>query len=66
MKEKQESPLKVLFSFSGEAKGRMTLSVLLALAGETAGMAPYFAVALLAKQSRLQSNWLALKRGSHS
>ena len=50
MNQKQENPLKVLFSFAGEAKGRMTLSVLLALVGELFGMAPYFAVALLAKQ----------------
>lgn len=50
MREKQENPLKVLFSFAGEAKGRMTLSVLLALVGELFGMAPYFAVALLAKE----------------
>lgn len=50
MKEKTENPLKTLFSFAGEAKGRMTLSVILALIGELFGMAPYFAVALLAKQ----------------
>ena len=50
MKEKKESPLKTLFSFAGEAKGRMTGSVLLALIGECFGMAPYFAVALLAKE----------------
>ncbi|MDO4355185.1 MAG: ABC transporter ATP-binding protein [Clostridia bacterium] len=50
MKNKQENPLKVLFSFAGEAKGRMTLSVMLAIAGELFGMAPYFAVALLARQ----------------
>lgn len=50
MKETRENPLRVLFSFAGEAKGRMTLSVILALIGECFGMAPYFAVALLAKQ----------------
>lgn len=49
MKEKQENPLKVLFSFAGEAKGQMALSVILAVVGELFGMAPYFAVALLAK-----------------
>lgn len=48
MKEKQESPIKVLFSFAGEAKGKMTLSVILAVAGELFGMAPFFAVAALA------------------
>lgn len=50
MKEKQENYLKFLFSFVGEAKGRMKLSVVLAVIGELFGMAPYFAVALLAKQ----------------
>ena len=50
MKEKQENPLKVLFSFAGEAKGRMTLSVILATIGELFGMAPFFAVAVLANQ----------------
>lgn len=50
MKEKKSNPLKTLFSFAGEAKGRMTLSVILAVIGEIVGMAPYFAVALLAKQ----------------
>lgn len=50
MKEKRENPLGVLFSFAGEAKGRMTLSVFLAVLGECFGMDPYFAVALLAKQ----------------
>ena len=50
MKEKKENPLKVLFSFAGEAKGRMTLSVIMALIGELFGMAPFFAVAILVKQ----------------
>ena len=50
MNTKQENMLKVLFSFAGEAKGRMALSVILAVTGEMFGMAPYFAVALLAKQ----------------
>lgn len=50
MKDRKESTLKVLFSFAGEARGRMTLSVVLALIGELFGMAPYFAVALLARQ----------------
>ena len=50
MNTKQEHMLKVLFSFVGEAKGQMTLSVILAVTGEIFGMAPYFAVALLAKQ----------------
>lgn len=50
MNEKKTNPLKTLFSFAGEAKGKMTLSVILAVIGEIFGMAPYFAVALLAKQ----------------
>lgn len=50
MNEKKKSPLKTLFSFAGEAKGRMTLSVILALIGELFGMAPFFAVTLLAKE----------------
>lgn len=50
MKEKQENPIKVLFSFAGEAKGKMMLSVILAVIGELFGMAPFFAVALLAGQ----------------
>lgn len=50
MKEKQENPLNVRFSFAGEAKGKMTFSSILALVGECFGMAPYFAVALLAKR----------------
>lgn len=50
MKGKKENPLKTLFSFAGEAKGRMTLSVVLAVIGELFGMAPFFAVAALANQ----------------
>ena len=50
MKDKQENPIKVLFSFAGEAKGKMTLSVILAVIGELFGMAPFFAVAALAGQ----------------
>lgn len=50
MKKKKENPLKTMFRFVGEAKGRMTLSVILALVGELFGMAPFFAVAVLVKQ----------------
>lgn len=39
MNTKQENMLKELFSFVGEAKGRMTLSVILAVIGEIFGMA---------------------------
>lgn len=50
MKGKQENPLQVLFSFAGEAKGKMKLSIVLATIGELCGMAPFFAVAVLANQ----------------
>ncbi|HRX59426.1 MAG TPA: ABC transporter ATP-binding protein, partial [Eubacteriales bacterium] len=50
MKGKKENPLKTLFSFAGEAKGKMALSVVLAVIGELFGMAPFFAVAVLANQ----------------
>jgi ATP-binding cassette subfamily B protein len=50
LKEKKENPVKVLFRFAGEAKGKMTLSVILAVLGELFGMAPFFAVAMLAGQ----------------
>ncbi|ADY55874.1 Xenobiotic-transporting ATPase [Syntrophobotulus glycolicus DSM 8271] len=50
MKEKKENPIKVLFGFAGEARGKMPLSVILAIIGELFGMAPFFAVALLANQ----------------
>ena len=42
MKTKRENPLKVLFSFSGEARGKMTGLVILAFIGEMFGMAPLF------------------------
>ena len=50
MKRKGDHPIKILFSFAGEAKGKMTLSVILAVIGELFGMAPFFAVAILANQ----------------
>lgn len=46
--EKKQNPISVLFSFAGEAKGKMPLSVFLAIIGELFGLAPFFAVALLA------------------
>ncbi len=49
-KEKKPNPIAVLFSFAGEAKGRMPLSVILAVLGELFGMAPFFAVAALASR----------------
>lgn len=50
MKKGQENPIKVLFGFAGEAKGMMTLSVILAVIGELVGMAPFIAVAILSNQ----------------
>lgn len=50
MNEKQENPVKVLFSFAGEAKGKMTLSVFLAILGELFGMLPFLAAAALANE----------------
>lgn len=48
MKEKRENPIRVLFSFAGEAKGKMPLSVFLAIVGECFGMLPFLAAAALA------------------
>jgi ATP-binding cassette subfamily B protein len=48
MKEKKENPIKVLFSFVGEDKGKMTLSVILAIIGEAFGALPFLAAAMLA------------------
>lgn len=45
---RKENPLKVLFQFVGEAKGKIQLSIWLAVIGEILGMAPFFAVAWLA------------------
>ncbi|MDR1537570.1 MAG: ABC transporter ATP-binding protein/permease [Clostridiales bacterium] len=42
--EKQESGLAALLSFGGDCKGEIIASVLLAVAGVAAGMAPYYAV----------------------
>ena len=50
MKEKKENPIKILFSFAGEQKGKMTLSVILAVTGELFGMMPFLAAATLANQ----------------
>lgn len=48
MKEKRENPIRVLFSFAGEAKGKMPLAVFLAIVGECFGMLPFLAAAALA------------------
>jgi len=50
MSEKQENPIKYLFRFAGEAKGKMKLSVLLATLGELFGMLPFLAAAMLANE----------------
>lgn len=50
MNEKQENPIKVLFSFAGEAKGMMPLSIFLAVLGELCGMLPFLAAAMLANE----------------
>ena len=50
MNKKQENPIRTLFRFAGEAKGKMALSVILAVVGELFGMAPFFAVTMLANQ----------------
>jgi len=47
-KEKMQNPIAVLFSFAGEAKGRMSLSVFLAILGELFGIAPFIVAAVLA------------------
>lgn len=49
-KQKSPNPIAVLFSFAGEAKGKMPLSILLALIGELFGLGPYFVVAQLASR----------------
>lgn len=46
----QENPIKVLFSFAGEAKGKMPLAVFLAIVGELFGMLPFLAAAALANE----------------
>lgn len=50
MNEKQENPVKVLFSFAGEARGKMPLSIFLAIVGELFGMLPFLAAAMLANE----------------
>ena len=50
MKDKQDNPIQVLFSFAGEEQGKMTLSVILAIVGELFGMAPFLAAAMLANE----------------
>lgn len=47
---KRANPIAVLFSFAGEAKGKMPFAILLALVGELFGLVPYFVVATLASR----------------
>ncbi len=48
MKEKKENAIQILFQFVGEDKGKMTLSVILAIIGELFGMLPFLSAALMA------------------
>lgn len=50
MNQKQENPIRILFRFAGEAKGKMPLSILLAVLGELCGMLPFLAAAMLANE----------------
>lgn len=50
MSNKKENPIKTLFRFAGEAKGKMTLSVMLAIPAELFGMLPYLTAAMLANE----------------
>jgi len=50
MNEKSENPIKYLFQFVGEEKGRMKISVILATLGELFGMLPFLVAANLANQ----------------
>lgn len=50
MSKKRENPIKVLFRFAGEARGKMTLSVILAVPAELFGMLPYLTAAMLASE----------------
>ena len=51
MNEKAEHPIKVLFRFAGDQKGKMPLSIALALLGELCGMLPFLAAAMLANEA---------------
>lgn len=56
MNMKQKSnPIKDLFQFVGEAKGKMTLSVAAAVVGELFGMLPFLSAAVLANLVYTQS-----------
>lgn len=42
MKQKEDNPIKTLFEFSGDAKGKMSLSVILTVLSELFGTAILF------------------------
>lgn len=66
MIEKKENPIKVLFEFAGEEKGKMTFSVILAVLGELFGMLPFLAAAMLANAVYLGTatlEWASLWAG---
>lgn len=50
MNGKNENPIRILFQFAGEEKGKMTLSIILAVLGELFGMLPFLAAAMLANE----------------
>ena len=50
MKQKEDNPIKTLFEFSGDAKGKMPLSVILTVLSELFGMLPYLTAAMLANE----------------
>ena len=41
MEKEKENPIKTLFLFVGEDKGKMPISIILAILGELFGMLPY-------------------------
>lgn len=50
MKKKEDNPIKTLFEFSGDAKGKMPLSVILTVLSVLFGMLPYLTAAMLANE----------------
>lgn len=48
MKTKEPGAIRQLFTFVGESKGKMSVSVFLAVVGELLGMIPFLVVAILA------------------
>lgn len=50
MKKNRENPIQILFQFVGEEKGKMSFSVVLAIAGELFGMLPFLAAAMLVNE----------------